>query len=156
MRIRRKKWAEDELKKSVFYIDRTENTKGRWNEIFKIPNNEEFEIHIEIGTGKGRYISLLSKKYYNNPTYSKTYVIGIDMIESMLGLAKREIENSILNISKEERETIIKKRDGNYTNKELKEKIEGINKIENFKNIRILNANAEKISDYFRKRRKYN
>lgn len=153
MRIRRKKWAEDELKKSVFYIDRTENTKGRWNEIFKIPNNEEFEIHIEIGMGKGRYISLLSKKYYNNPTYSKTYVIGIDMIESMLGLAKREIENSILNISKEERETIIKKRDGNYTNKELKEKIEGINKIENFKNIRILNANAEKISDYFRKRR---
>ena len=153
MRIRRKKWAEDELKKSVFYIDRTENTKGRWNEIFKIPNNEEFEIHIEIGMGKGRYISSLSKKYYNNPKYSKTYVIGIDMIEAMLGLAKREIENSILNISKEERETIIKKRDGDYTNKELKEKKEGINKIENFKNIRILNANAEKISDYFRKRR---
>ena len=75
------------------------------------------------------------------------------MIEAMLGLAKREIENSILNISKEERETIIKKRDGNYTNKELKEKIEGINKIENFKNIRILNANAEKISEYFRRRR---
>ena len=153
MRIRRKKWAEDELKESVFYIDRTENTKGRWNEIFKIPNNEEFEIHIEIGMGKGRYISSLSKEYYNNPTYSKTYFIGIDMIEAMLGLAKREIENSILNISKEERETIIKKRDGDYTNKELKEKIEGINKIENFKNIRILNANAEKISDYFRKRR---
>ena len=145
MRIRRKKWAEDELKESVFYIDRTENTKGRWN--------EEFEIHIEIGMGKGKYISSLSKNYYNNPTYSKTYVIGIDMIEAMLGLAKREIENSILNISKEERETIIKKRDGNYTNKELKEKIEGINKIENFKNIRILNANAEKISDYFRRRR---
>ena len=156
MRIRRKKWAEDELKNSVLYIDRTEDTKNKWKNIFDIDNNDnknDFEIHIEIGMGKGRYISSLSKKYYNNPTYSKTYVIGIDMIEAMLGLAKREIENSILNISKEERETIIKKRYGDYTNKELKEKIEGINKIENFKNIRILNVNAEKISDYFRKRR---
>ena len=103
--------------------------------------------------GKGRYISSLSKNYYNNPIYSKTYVIGIDMIEAMLGLAKREIENSILDISKEERESIIKKRDGSYTNIELKDKVENINNIENFKKIRILNANAEKISDYFRRRR---
>ena len=156
MRIRRKKWAEDELKNSVLYIDRTEDTKNKWKNIFDIDNNKnknDFEIHIEIGMGKGKFVSSLFKEYSNNKKYSNTYIIGIDMIEAMLGLAKREIENSILDISKEERETIIKKRDGDYTNKELKEKIEGINKIENFKNIRILNANAEKISEYFRRRR---
>ena len=154
MRIRRKKWAEDELKNSVLYIDRTEDTKNKWKNIFDIDNNKnknDFEIHIEIGMGKGKFVSSLFKEYSNNKKYSNTYIIGIDMIEAMLGLAKREIENSILDISKEERESIIKKRDGSYTNIELKEKVENINNIENFKKIRILNANAENIDKYFGK-----
>ena len=154
MRIRRKKWAEDELKNSVLYIDRTEDTKNKWKNIFDIDNNKnknDLEIHIEIGMGKGKFVSSLFKEYSNNKKYSNTYIIGIDMIEAMLGLAKREIENSILDISKEERESIIKKRDGSYTNIELKEKVENINNIENFKKIRILNANAENIDKYFGK-----
>ena len=155
MRIRRKKWAEDELKNSVLYIDRTEDTKNKWKNIFDIDNNKknknDFEIHIEIGMGKGKFVSSLFKEYTNNKRYSNTYIIGIDMIEAMLGLAKREIENSILDISKEERESIIKKRDGSYTNIELKEKVENINNIDNFKKIRILNANAENIDKYFGK-----
>lgn len=152
MRIRRKKWAEDELKNSVLYIDRTEDTKNKWKNIFDIDNNDnknDFEIHIEIGMGKGKFVSSLFKEYANNKRYSNTYIIGIDMIEAMLGLAKREIENRILDISKEERESIIKKRDGSYTNIELKEKVENINNIDNFKKIRILNANAENIDKYF-------
>ena len=155
MRIRRKKWAEDELKNSVLYIDRTEDTKNKWKNIFDIDNNDnknDFEIHVEIGMGKGKFVSSLFKEYTNNKRYSNTYIIGIDMIEAMLGLAKREIENSILDISKEERESIIKKRDGSYTNIELKEKVENINNIENFKKIRILNANAENIDKYFGKK----
>ena len=154
MRIRRKKWAEDELKNSVLYIDRTEDTKNKWKNIFDIDNNKnksDFEIHIEIGMGKGKFVSSLFKEYTTNKRYSNTYIIGIDMIEAMLGLAKREIENSILDISKEERESIIKKRDGSYTNIELKEKVENINNIDNFKKIRILNANAENIDKYFGK-----
>ena len=149
MRLRNVPGSRDDIANSEYVIHEPEKHKGEVSLSFPVKQ----PLFIEIGMGKGRYISSLSKKYYNNSTYSKTYVIGIDMIEAMLGLAKREIENSILDISKEERETIIKKRDGDYTNKELKEKIEGINKIENFKNIRILNANAEKISDYFRRRR---
>lgn len=154
MRIRRKKWAEDELKNSVLYIDRTEDTKNKWKNIFDIDNNDnknDFEIHIEIGMGKGKFVSSLFKEYANNKRYSNTYIIGIDMIEAMLGLAKREIENRILDISKKERESIIKKRDGSYKNIELKEKVENINNIENFKKIRILNANAENIDKYFGK-----
>lgn len=155
MRIRRKKWAEDELKNSVLYIDRTEDTKNKWKNIFDIDNDKnknDFEIHIEIGMGKGKFVSSLFKEYSNNKRYFNTYIIGIDMIEAMLGLAKREIENSILDISKEERESIIKKRDGSYTNIELKEKVENINNIDNFKKIRILNANAENIDKYFGKK----
>ena len=151
MRIRRKRWAENELKTSVLYIDREEETKGKWRELFSIGKGEPFNLHIEIGMGKGKFISSLSKNYYNNEKYVNTYVIGIDMIEAMLGLAKREIENSILNISKKERESIIKKRNGEYTNLDLKEKVESINDVKNFKNIRILNANAENIDKYFNK-----
>lgn len=113
MRIRRKKWAEDELKKSVIYINKDTETKGKWKEIFKIDsdinevNKENFEIHIEIGMGKGKYISSLSH-IEQNPNI---YYVGIDMIEAMLGLAKREIENTFLNISKKERESIVLRRD---------------------------------------------
>ena len=115
MRIRRKKWAEDELKKSVIYIDKDTETKGKWKDIFKVNSDikevnkekENFEIHIEIGIGKGKYISSLS----HIETNPNIYYVGIDMIEAMLGLAKREIENTFLNISKKERESIILKRD---------------------------------------------
>ena len=112
MRIRRKKWAEDELKKSVIYIDKDTETKGKWKEIFKINSdikdvNKKKDIHIEIGMGKGKYISSLSH-IEQNPNI---YYVGIDMIEAMLGLAKREIENTFLNISKKERESIVLRRD---------------------------------------------
>ena len=115
MRIRRKKWAEDELKKSVIYINKDTETKGKWKEIFKVNSdirkvNEEkdnFEIHIEIGMGKGKYISSLS----HIETNPNIYYVGSDMIEAMLGLAKREIENTFLNISKKERESIVLRRD---------------------------------------------
>ena len=113
MRIRRKKWAEDELKKSVIYIDKDTETKGKWKEIFKVNSDEmnkerkNFEIHIEIGMGKGKYISSLS----HIETNPNIYYVGIDMIEAMLGLAKREIENTFLNISKKERDSIILKGD---------------------------------------------
>ena len=96
MRIRRKKWAEDELKNSVLYIDRTEDTKNKWKNIFDIDNNKnknDFEIHIEIGMGKGKFVSSLFKEYSNNKKYSNTYIIGIDMIEAMLGLAKRSFQS---------------------------------------------------------------
>ena len=46
MRIRRKKWAEDELKKSVIYIDKDTETKGKWKEIFKV-NSDINEVNKE-------------------------------------------------------------------------------------------------------------
>ena len=44
MRIRRKKWAKDELEGSKFYIDKPDGYKGKWKEMFK----SEQPIHIEL------------------------------------------------------------------------------------------------------------
>ncbi len=86
MRIRRKKWAKDELEESKFYIDKPEENKGNWKEMFK---NKQ-PIHIELGCGKGLFISQLASKNLN------INYIAIDMIEAMLGLTKRNIEEAYL------------------------------------------------------------
>ncbi len=84
MRIRRKKWAEKELQEAKFYINNPEiGYKNTWRDRFK---NSKNPLYIEIGCGKGTFISKLAK---NN---SNINFIAIDMIEAMLGVSKRNIE----------------------------------------------------------------
>ena len=85
MRIRYKKWARPELEASPFYIDKPEEYKGRWKEFFR---NENQPIHLELGCGKGQFISKLASDNLN------INYIAIDLIDAMLGLAKRNIENT--------------------------------------------------------------
>ena len=87
MRIRYKKWARPELEASEFYIDNPEEYKGKWKETF---NNKENPIHLELGCGKGQFISQLAS---NN--LDKNY-IAIDLVDAMLGLAKRNVEQVYL------------------------------------------------------------
>lgn len=82
MRIRFKPWARPELEASEFYIDNPEDYKGKWKELFK--NNNP--IHLELGCGKGGFISQLA---VYNPDIN---YIAIDLVDAMLGLAKRKIE----------------------------------------------------------------
>ena len=82
MRIRFKKWARPELEKSEFYIDNPEEYKGKWKSLFK--NNNP--IYIELGCGKGKFIAQLASQNPNNN------YIAIDLVDAMLGLAKRNIE----------------------------------------------------------------
>lgn len=85
MRIRRKKWAEKELAESKFYIDNPEiGYKNTWTERF----SKNAPIHIEIGCGKGIFAASIAKQ---NPDIN---YIAIDMIEAMLGLSKRNIEDA--------------------------------------------------------------
>ena len=83
MRIRYKKWARPELEASKFYIDNPEELKGKWKEKFKNKNNP---IHLELGCGKGQFISNLAVKHQNI-----NYIV-IDLVDAMLGLAKRNVE----------------------------------------------------------------
>ena len=86
MRIRFKPWARPELEASQFYIDKPEEYKGKWKELFE--NNNP--IHLELGCGKGGFISKLASSHQN------INYIAIDMVDAMLGLAKRNIENEYL------------------------------------------------------------
>ena len=83
MRIRYKKWARPELEASKFYIDEPEKIKGKWKEQFKEATQP---IYLELGCGKGQFISKLAVE---NPNIN---YIAIDLVDAMLGLAKRNIE----------------------------------------------------------------
>ena len=83
MRIRYKKWARPELEASKFYEDEPEKWKGKWKEHFK---NPDLPFMIELGCGKGQFISKLALENQN------VNYLAIDLIDAMLGLAKRNIE----------------------------------------------------------------
>ncbi len=97
MRIRFKPWARPELEASKFYIDNPEEYKGKWKEAFKEPSNE---LHLELGCGKGSFISQLAVKDHN------INYLAIDLVDAMLGLAKRNIEQKY-NENKKEIDNII-------------------------------------------------
>ena len=91
MRIRFKPWARPELEASKFYIDNPEDYKGKWKDIFKNDN----PIHLELGCGKGSFMANLAVK---NPNIN---YIAIDVVDAMLGLAKRNIEEKYKEENKE-------------------------------------------------------
>lgn len=93
MRIRFKPWARPELEASSFYRDNPEELKNKWKEEFEKDNNP---IHLELGCGKGQFISQMAVK---NPDIN---YIAIDLVDAMLGLAKRNIEQ----VHKEENKKI--------------------------------------------------
>ena len=85
MRIRFKPWARPELEASNFYKDNPEELKNKWIQEFK---NKENPIHLELGCGKGQFISQLAVKH------PEINFIAIDLVDAMLGLAKRAVEQT--------------------------------------------------------------
>lgn len=83
MRIRFKPWARPELEASSFYRDNPEELKNKWIQEFENQNNP---IHLELGCGKGQFISQIAVQSHN------TNYIAIDLVDAMLGLAKRNVE----------------------------------------------------------------
>ena len=109
MRIRFKPWARKELETSPFYIN----------------NPKDYEL----GCGKGNFISQAS---IQNPNIN---YIAIDLVDAMLGIAKRNIE-----VAYKIRKT---------TNKE---EIENeIEKQKNVKNVKLLRYDISNISEIFGK-----
>lgn len=102
MRIRYKKWARPELEASSFYEDNPEEYKGKWKEKFE--NNNE-KIYIELGCGKGSFISKLAVENQD------INYIAVDLIDAMLGLAKRNIEETYKEKNKEVKNVYITRYD---------------------------------------------
>ena len=82
MRIRFKPWARPELEASKFYIDNPQDYKNKWKTLYK----KNAPLHLDLGCGKGAFISQLAIKNKN------INYIAIDLVDAMLGLAKRKIE----------------------------------------------------------------
>lgn len=91
MRIRKRKWTDKELSECEFYIEHGEEFKGKWNEKFE----RSQPIHMELGCGKGTFISKLAVRH-SNINY-----IAIDIVDTMLGLAKRNVEEEFKNENRE-------------------------------------------------------
>ena len=82
MRIKFKPWARPELEESPFYIDNPEDYKNKWSTVFE----KKQPIHVELGCGKGNFIAKLSHR-----NLDRNY-IAIDLVDAMLGMAKRNVE----------------------------------------------------------------
>ncbi len=91
MRIRYKTWARKELEESSFYRENCQELIGNWRNEYAKPNQPFF---VELGCGKGGFISQIAFKH------SENNYLGIDLVDPMLGLAKRKIEE-VFNVSKE-------------------------------------------------------
>lgn len=90
MRQRNKPWAKEKLASYPQYvISSPESYKGKWQEAFE----KEQPLHIEIGTGKGRFITGMAKE---NPHIN---YIGIELQDSVIVTAlDRIIEDELPNI----------------------------------------------------------
>ena len=83
MRIRRRSWTDKELEEAEFYIDNPTDYKGKWKSLFEVEN----PLYLELGCGKGTFIANLAV------LHPEINFIGMDLIDTMLGLAKRNVEN---------------------------------------------------------------
>lgn len=56
MRIRKKPWGENEIATNRAFVENPQEIKGKWKEFFGNDN----PIHVEIGCGKGQFLSEMS------------------------------------------------------------------------------------------------
>ena len=98
MRIRYKKWARPELEASKFYEDEPEKWKGEWSRHFA---NSNLPFMLELGCGKGTFISKLAVENLD------INFLAIDLVDAMLGLAKRNVEKSYLEAGIEPKNIIL-------------------------------------------------
>ena len=75
MRLRHKPWAKEKLKQHPQYVvSNPEELKGKWDTVF----GDKQPLHIEIGTGKGRFITEMARA---NPSIN---YLGIELQQSVI------------------------------------------------------------------------
>ena len=74
MRLKHIKDADKVVEKGIYYVNDPKEYKGKWNQLF----NNDNDIYIEIGMGKGDFIIENAIKYPN------INFIGIEMYDSVM------------------------------------------------------------------------
>ena len=95
MRLRNVKGSQESIASNEFVIQEPESLKGKWNEFFGNHN----PIHIEIGMGKGKFLTQLATQ---NPNIN---YIGIEKYSSVLIRAtqkRQEVDIQHLLLKKEQ------------------------------------------------------
>ena len=86
MRLKNVRNANSIIKNSKYVVQKPENYKSKWKEIFENEN----DINIEIGMGKGDFVIGMAKQ---NPRIN---YIGIEMFDSVLVRAVQKLEHEDL------------------------------------------------------------
>lgn len=86
MRLRNVPGSREYIEECRYAVNEPEEFKGRWRELFNRPADSR--LHIEIGTGKGRFIQELASV---NPDIS---YIGIEKFSSVLIRALEKVQVS--------------------------------------------------------------
>lgn len=89
MRLRKKPWAEPEMRKDSKVLFQPDHAPGRWHEIFKNTN----PIHLEVGCGKGQFITEMARL---NPSIN--YIAVDYQHEVLIYLLRRVNEMGLSNI----------------------------------------------------------
>lgn len=84
MRLRKKWWSRPEIEASNKFIKEPKELKGKWNKEFNNDNN----IHLELGCGRGGFISQLVEKNED------LNYIGIDLKDEVIVYAIRKVEET--------------------------------------------------------------
>lgn len=61
MRLRKKPWGDCEMETNKNFVEEPKSYKGKWNTYFGNDN----PIHVEIGTGKGQFVTSMSIRETN-------------------------------------------------------------------------------------------
>lgn len=81
MRVRNKPWAGEELRSNPHVVQKPEENKGKWAAYFSNDN----PIYVEIGCGKGRFISQSAQQ---NPNIN---FIGLERQSTVVAIAARHV-----------------------------------------------------------------
>ena len=87
MRLRNVPGAREAIEESAFVIHEPEQCRGKWREKFPV-SCQEHPIHLEIGTGKGRFILTMAQmnpdvNYVGIEKYSSVLFKGVEKQESL-------------------------------------------------------------------------
>lgn len=96
MRLRNVPGSRETIAESTFTVNEPEKLKGNWSSLFK--NNHP--IHIEVGMGKGRFITDLALQnpdinYIGIEKYSSVLVRGLEKLEAINAEQETPVTNLI-------------------------------------------------------------